>query len=82
MGGRIVVMCKGADSIVAERLTEESVRSTEFLQTQTEVDKYSNEGLRTLFLSERYLDQQTYDTWNSKAQKASTLIQGRDEALE
>ena len=51
MGGRIVLMCKGADSIVAQRLTEESIRSSDFLQTQAEVDKYSNEGLRTLFLS-------------------------------
>lgn len=50
-GGRIVLMCKGADSIIAQRLTEESIASTDFLQTQTEVDKYSNEGLRTLFLS-------------------------------
>lgn len=33
LGGRIVLMCKGADSIIAERLTEESLRSSEFLQT-------------------------------------------------
>lgn len=74
LGGRIVLMCKGADSIVAERLTEESVRSTDFLQTQTEVDKYANEGLRTLFLAHRYLDEQTYGEWNAKAQAASCLI--------
>ena len=74
LGGRVVLMCKGADSIVAQRLTEESLRSTDFLQTQTEVDKYANEGLRTLFLAHRYLDEQTYQEWNAKAYEASCLI--------
>lgn len=72
--GRIVLMSKGADSIIAQRLTQMSKDSKEFKQTQVEVDKYANEGLRTLFLSHRYLDQETYDAWNAKAYEANRLI--------
>ena len=80
--GRIVLMSKGADSIIAERLTQQSRESNEFKKTQVEVDKYANEGLRTLFLAHRYLDQDTYNAWNAKAYEANRLIEGREEALE
>jgi len=49
-------MCKGADAIVKERLSETSLRSDVFSKTQAYVDDYANEGLRTLFLAEKYID--------------------------
>ena len=33
MGGRIVLMTKGADSIIAERLSKESLLSSDFVET-------------------------------------------------
>jgi len=44
-------MCKGADSIIAERLSVESKESVVFTNTQSYVDFFADEGLRTLFLA-------------------------------
>lgn len=33
MGGRVVLMTKGADSIIAERLSKESLMSSDFIET-------------------------------------------------
>lgn len=49
-------MCKGADAIVKDRLSEASLRGDVFAKTQAYVDEYANEGLRTLFLAEKYID--------------------------
>ena len=62
--GQIVMITKGADSIIAERLSYESKNSVEFKKTQTVVDKYANEGLRTLFLTERVFNKREYEEWN------------------
>jgi len=50
-------MCKGADSVIEERLSKESKDSSMFMKTQNDVDKYASEGLRTLYLAERYVDE-------------------------
>lgn len=49
--GKILLICKGADSIITERLTAASRQSQDFQQTQAIVDSYATEGLRTLFLA-------------------------------
>jgi phospholipid-translocating ATPase len=59
-GGRVILICKGADSIVYERMTEDSKKSGEFKETQVAVDKYATEGLRTLFLAEKIIDEEDY----------------------
>ena len=49
--GQIILMCKGADSVIEERLSQESLNSHSFKMTQINVDKFAQEGLRTLFLA-------------------------------
>jgi len=62
--GRILLMCKGADTVITERLSEQS-RSGEILfKTDTEVDKFAEEGLRTLYLAEKYIEEDFYYEWN------------------
>lgn len=60
-------MCKGADSIIADRLTQVSKASPEYQATGPIVDEYANEGLRTLYLAERIIPRDVYDEWNSRA---------------
>lgn len=62
--GRLVLLCKGADNVVAERLSERSRQSAVFQNTQRSCDRCAKEGLRTLFLAERYLDEETYARWS------------------
>ena len=49
-------MCKGADSIIAERLSQQSLKGSIYEETQKYVDQFAATGLRTLFLAEKYLD--------------------------
>ena len=45
------------------------------------VDKFAEEGLRTLFLAEKTLDKKTYEEWNKKSQAAKLEIVNRDERV-
>lgn len=49
--GNIILMCKGADSVITERLSKESLASKRFIETDRIVTRYANEGLRTLYLA-------------------------------
>ena len=60
---QIILMCKGADSVITELLTDESREGKVFKDTQQTVDGFAKEGLRTLFLAERKLTQYEYDEW-------------------
>ena len=44
-------MCKGADTVIEERLSPESLNSDCFKMTQTFVNGFAEEGLRTLYLA-------------------------------
>jgi magnesium-transporting ATPase (P-type) len=64
--GEIILMCKGADSVIEERLSQKSKGSDMFKKTKIIVDGFANQGLRTLYLAERKIDEIEYDEWNSK----------------
>lgn len=59
--GQIIVMCKGADSIILPLLRKDSenVESTISL-----LEMYSREGLRTLLLAQKEISEQEYNRWN------------------
>ena len=80
--GAIRLICKGADSIVAGILSRESRDSGLFKTTQDAVDHYANEGLRTLFVAEREIDESEFLPWIEEVRKAKLLTAGRDKALE
>lgn len=63
-------------------MTEKSKESEEFKKTQTAVDKYATEGLRTLFLAEKIITEEEYQVWNKKATEAGLLLQGREEQID
>jgi magnesium-transporting ATPase (P-type) len=48
-------MCKGADSVIKELLSRDSVEGEVYKSNQQAVDKAAVKGLRTLFLAERCL---------------------------
>ena len=55
--GKIKVMCKGADSIIQERLSNsESNKEMEKYATQ-HLEGYANSGLRTLLLAEKVISE-------------------------
>jgi magnesium-transporting ATPase (P-type) len=79
--GRIVLMCKGADSIIKERLNQQSLDGSVLKNTQDYVNEYAEGGLRTLFLAERIIPEEEYNAWNKKAKQARLEIKDRDQAV-
>lgn len=51
--GKIKVMCKGADSIIAERLSQTDKNRELLTETDLHLDKYAGQGLRTLLIAEK-----------------------------
>ena len=59
--GKITLYCKGADTIVFQRLAASSAMLR--AETQRHLQDYGKDGLRTLVLAKKELDQATYDAW-------------------
>ncbi|CAD6336531.1 unnamed protein product [Miscanthus lutarioriparius] len=77
--GQILLFCKGADSIIFDRLAKNG-RMYE-VDTTRHLNEYGEAGLRTLALSYRVLDESEYSSWNAEFLKAKTSI-GPDRELQ
>ncbi|KAJ3571132.1 hypothetical protein NPX13_g5488 [Xylaria arbuscula] len=79
--GRIVLFCKGADSIIYSRLKRGE--QTELRKTTAEhLELFAREGLRTLCIAQRVLSEQEYLEWRKEHDKAASAMQDREEKLE
>ena len=74
-------MCKGADTIITERLNVASKNSETFMNTQRYVDAFAEDGLRTLFLAERYINEEEYNEWNAENKGAKLSLANREELV-
>eukprot|EP00250_Pteridium_aquilinum_P010204 c19213_g1_i1 orf=370-3075(+) len=70
--GQIYVFCKGADSVISERLSKTGREFEE--ATKAHLANYGDAGLRTLALAYRKLDEAAYNQWNDVFFKAKTTI--------
>ena len=69
--GKILVICKGADSIIEKRLRAGQSHLT---RTQNFLDAYAKEGLRTLLIASKEITEEQYAQWQAKYQNASTSV--------
>jgi phospholipid-translocating ATPase len=79
--GKIVLFCKGADSMIYSRLTpgeQPELRR----ETAEHLEMFAREGLRTLCIAERELDPAEYSKWNQEYEVASFAIQNREDKME
>lgn len=77
--GKIRLYCKGADTVIMERLSPES----EFLtETTTHLEDFAAEGLRTLCLATRVIPDEEYAEWYTIFTKASTTLVNRSQELD
>lgn len=60
---KIFLLCKGADSVITDRLSDESLYSKTFVETDKVVTKFANEGLRTLYIAEKKLTRKDFEKW-------------------
>ncbi|OBZ91812.1 Phospholipid-transporting ATPase DNF1 [Choanephora cucurbitarum] len=87
---RIVLLCKGADSVIYDRLCTDFGDQHELDQAQARLreitlehlEGFANEGLRTLCLAYRFISQREYRSWNRRFQEASAAIYSREDRIE
>ncbi|KAG8599188.1 hypothetical protein GDO81_002925 [Engystomops pustulosus] len=77
--GNIRLYCKGADTVIYQRLHPDNPIKE---QTETALDIFANETLRTLCLCYKDISEEDFKTWNKKYHQASVAIKNREEALD
>ncbi|KAM8737013.1 phospholipid-transporting ATPase VD [Acanthopagrus schlegelii] len=88
LSGQLVVYTKGADSVIMD-LTETSkgaeqaqeIYSHVREQTQEHLDSYAREGLRTLCIAKKVLEEEEYEVWLKRHLLAESSIENREELL-
>ncbi|KAJ8773950.1 hypothetical protein K2173_009381 [Erythroxylum novogranatense] len=79
--GQLMMFCKGADSIIFDRLAKNGRMFEEI--TTKHLNEYGEAGLRTLALAYKKLDESEYSAWNNEFIKAkSSISSDRDAMLE
>ncbi|KAF2810295.1 P-type ATPase-like protein [Mytilinidion resinicola] len=79
--GKLMLFCKGADSIIYSRL--KSGMQPELRRSTAEhLEMFAREGLRTLCIAERELDEEEYQEWNRRHDIAAGAVANREEKLE
>ncbi|KAF2015461.1 phospholipid-transporting ATPase-like protein [Aaosphaeria arxii CBS 175.79] len=71
--GKIVCYCKGADTVILERLGKDNPYTE---TTLTHLEEYAAEGLRTLCLAMREIPENEFQEWWSVFNAAQTTVGG------
>ncbi|XP_074547885.1 phospholipid-transporting ATPase VD [Halichoeres trimaculatus] len=88
LSGQVVVYTKGADSVIMD-LTE-TPKGAEHAQeiyghireqTQKHLDSYARDGLRTLCIAKKVLEEEEYEVWLKRQLLAESSIENREELL-
>ncbi|XP_011344586.1 phospholipid-transporting ATPase ID isoform X5 [Ooceraea biroi] len=78
--GQLRLYCKGADNVIYERLKKGSEEI--MAKTLDHLNKFAGEGLRTLCLSVRDLDESFFNNWKQRHQEAALSQENRDDKLD
>ena len=78
--GFIRLYCKGADNVIYERLKPGSEEI--MTKTQEHLNKFAGEGLRTLCLSVRDIDESFFNDWKQRHHDAALSHENRDDKLD
>ncbi|OQV04184.1 hypothetical protein CLAIMM_09106 isoform 1 [Cladophialophora immunda] len=79
--GKIKLFCKGADSMIYSRLArgqQQELRKA----TAENLEIFAREGLRTLCVAEREIDEDFYQEWNKDHDFAAQALTDREDRLE
>ncbi|KAK7896412.1 hypothetical protein WMY93_021737 [Mugilogobius chulae] len=78
--GKTTLYCKGADTIIYERLHPNCRKLMEV--TTQHLNEYAGDGLRTLVLAYKDLDEDYMEDWRRRHHEASVSMEGREERLD
>ncbi|KNA22782.1 hypothetical protein SOVF_030500 [Spinacia oleracea] len=77
--GKMILLCKGADSVMFPRLAKQGGDFEE--QTRDHVNEYADAGLRTLLLAYREIDKEEYIEFNENFNAARNAVSADQETL-
>ncbi|KAJ8100442.1 hypothetical protein POJ06DRAFT_196550 [Lipomyces tetrasporus] len=78
---RIVLFCKGADSVIYSRLRMDGQDDLKE-STAQHLEVFANEGLRTLCIAQRVLTEEEYKLWSKEYDEAAAALVNREEKME
>ncbi|XP_044022305.1 probable phospholipid-transporting ATPase VD [Siniperca chuatsi] len=88
LSGQVVVYTKGADSVIMDLTkTPKGAEQAQELyshireQTQKHLDSYARDGLRTLCIAKKVLEEEEYEVWLKRQLLAERSIENREELL-
>ena len=71
--GKVRIYCKGADTVIFERLAKDNANADVTLH---HLEEYATDGLRTLCLAMREIPDQEFREWQQVFEKAATTVGG------
>ncbi|XP_073977771.1 ATPase phospholipid transporting 8B isoform X2 [Rhodnius prolixus] len=78
--GKLRLYCKGADNVIYERLKKGDNELKRL--TQEHLNRFAGDGLRTLCLAVRELDENYFNQWKARHHEAALSMDNRDEKLD
>ena len=79
--GKIILYCKGADTVIYERLAKDHDPVLKE-QTHKDMETFANNGLRTLCIAYRYVEENEYFDWSRTYDAATSAIENREEEID
>lgn len=79
--GRIVIYCKGADSVIYSRLKRGEQRELR-KETAEHLEMFAREGLRTLCIAQKEITEEEYRSWKKEHDAAAASVENREEKME
>ncbi|XP_034026702.1 phospholipid-transporting ATPase ID-like [Thalassophryne amazonica] len=78
--GKLMLYCKGADTIIYERLHQSCNKLMDV--TTEHLNEFAGEGLRTLVLAYKDLDEDYFNQWTQRHHEASIALDNRESKLD
>ncbi|PKA49367.1 Phospholipid-transporting ATPase 3 [Apostasia shenzhenica] len=78
--GRLVLYCKGADTVIYERLADVNNNINKI--SREHLEQFGSAGLRTLCLAYREVSSEDYEKWNDKFIQAKSSLRDREKKLD
>ncbi|XP_030273832.1 phospholipid-transporting ATPase ID-like isoform X2 [Sparus aurata] len=78
--GKLSLYCKGADTIIYERLHQSCSKLMDV--TTEHLNEFAGDGLRTLALAYKDLDEEYFNQWKQRHHEASTEMDDRESKLD
>ncbi|KAG5652780.1 hypothetical protein H0H81_003660 [Sphagnurus paluster] len=78
--GRLFLLTKGADNIIFQRL-KDSERDL-MAETEEHLSEFANNGLRTLTLAYKVIQEADYQAWNERYHQATISLDDREAKIE